>query len=189
VAKKSGKSDEFMIADTTMKGKEPGRRLNDMYVGAYIVKGTCVIDNVTVRGKISPRWLKEAGVELALKEPPKPVKVSAADRAAKEKVAALGKKEIQAEDLFEVLEDAEVSEDVREEAAEALIATGDKKLVSPLVSLLYSEDETTRKLANDVIKALTGKSFGFNASADEEKRSKAIQKILKHIKKNPKLYK
>jgi hypothetical protein len=188
VCKHDGKSDEFMIGDATLQGKEPGRHMMDLLVGMYVAKSGCLVDNITVRGKISPRWLKAAGAELRLKKPPKPMKVSAADREAREKIAAFKKGELVAADLFDVLEDTGVSEDIREEVAEALIATGDTHLVGRIVSLLYSEDEVTRRTANLVVKALTEKSFGFNAKDDEEKRSKAIQKILKHIKKYPKKF-
>jgi len=188
VCKKDGKSDEFGIADKTYRGKEPGREMLDLLVGVYVAKSGCLVDNITVRGKISPRWLEAAGAELRMKEKPKPVKVSPADREAREKIRAFGKGEIEAVDLYEVLEDGGVSRDIREEVADALIATADPKLVPTLVSLLYSDDVITRRLAKLVVKALAGKSFGFNAKDDEEKRSKAIQKILKHIKKYEKKY-
>ncbi|MEN8149841.1 MAG: hypothetical protein ABFS86_08465 [Planctomycetota bacterium] len=188
VCKHDGKADEFVIGDKTLKGREPGRDLLDLIAGVYVAKSGCLVDNMTVRGKISPRWLKQSGAELRLKTPPKPVEVSPADMEAREKIKAFGKGTLDAVDLFLLIDNASVSKKVREEAAEALIGTGNTKLVSQIVSLLYSEDEITRELANDVIKALCGKSFGFSAKDDEEKRSKAIQKILKHIKKFPKKF-
>ena len=120
--------------------------------------------------------------------PPKPLKVSPIDLEARAKIEAFARGEAPPADVIEVVDDAEVSEEVREEAADALIATENPKLVPKVVSLLYSNDEITRKLGNRLIKALTGKSFGYNATADEEKRSAAIQKILKHIQKYEKKY-
>ena len=110
---------------------------------------------------------------------------SRADRAARGKIDRFKMGAALVEEMFSLLEDLEVSEEIREVAAEALIATANKSLVPKIISLLYSEELSVRALAAAVIKGLTSKTFGYSAKADEAKRSKAIQKLVQYIQKKP----
>jgi hypothetical protein len=189
-AGKKGQEDYFFIGDREYKGVEPGRPITQLHVGVYTVKSSALFDDVIVRGKLSPVWVEREKVELALSAPPVPEAVgpSKADQAAQEKITRFEAGTMAGEELLPVLSDPEVSVVLRQTAASTLAASGQKNVVPKAVSLLYSEDLTTRQLGDQVIRALSGKNFGYDPRSDADKRSKAIQKLLQHVQKNPALF-
>lgn len=188
VAEKDGKNDYFLIGDQEYKGKDPGREMTEFLAGMYVVKSSCLVDDVRVMGRVSPRWLEKTGVKLALSAPivEEPVGPSPADQEAAEKLRRFRMGVLEGGDLIEVIAGATVSETLRQEAGQLLVEAGDKTLVPRLISLLYSLDLVTRQIGNEAVRGLTGKNFGYDPKGDEEKRSGAIQKLLKHIQKYPK---
>jgi len=81
-----------------------------------------------------------------------------------------------------------LSEKIREVAARVLADRQDPRAVPFVVDGLYSEDQTTRKLAIGVVKAIVGQTFGYSPSAGEKARSKAIQKLNSHLSENKARY-
>ena len=77
---------------------------------------------------------------------------------------------------------------VREIITKVLIERGDPKVVPALIDGLYSEDKTTRKLTIQIIKSLTGKTWGLSPSAGEKKRRECIQKLNRHLNENRRKY-
>jgi len=188
IVEKEGKEDTFTIVDTVYKGREPGRTLSELHVGFYVVKSSAAFTGVTIRGRLSPKWLEKAKVSLTLSEPLPQVGPSEADLNAQKVVGRFDVGTADALDVLEVIANAEVSFAIRESGAQALIAAGDKKLVPKVVGLLYADNVETRTLGRDLVRGLTNKNFGYDPKADEEKRSKGIQKIIQYIQKNPKLF-
>jgi hypothetical protein len=189
-AGKKGLDDHFLIGEREYKGVEPGRPITQLHVGVYTVKSSALFDDVIVRGKLSPVWVEREKVELALAAPPQPEAVgpSKEDQAAQERITRFEAGTVTGEDLLPVLSDAGVSPALRQTAAASLAASGHRNVVPKAVSLLYSEDLTTRQLGDQVIRALSGKNFGYDPRSDAEKRSKAIQKLLQYIQKNPAMF-
>jgi hypothetical protein len=188
LAEKEGKSDSFTIVDTVYKGREPGRTISELHVGFYVVKSSALFSGVRVRGRLSPEWLKKAKVSLKLTEPLEQVGPSEADINAQKIIGRFDLGTAEAIDVLEIVGNAEVSFDIRESGAEALIAAGDKRLVPKVVGLLYSDNLETRILGKSLVRGLTNKNFGYDPKGDEEKRSKAIRKLIEYIQKKPKLF-
>ncbi len=189
-AEKEGPEDRFFIGDREYSGREPGRELTELKIGFYVVKANGVFDEVVLRGRLSPVWLEREKVEPALAAPVAvvPVGPSPEDKAAQALLDRFRAGTLPGEELLPVLGDAAVSAPLRQAACEALIAAGQKLLTAPALSLLYSEDVTSRRLGNDLVCALTGKNFGFDPRSPDDKRSRAIQRIVQFINKNPAEY-
>ena len=173
-ATKNGPDDTFLIGEREYKGVEPGRPITQLLVGIYTVKSSGLFDEIVVRGKISPTWLQREKVELALSAPPAaaPAGPSEADKAAQENLTRFQAGTGNPEELLGVLGDTGVSEGIRQASADALSVSGPKTLVPKAVSLLYSEDLVSRRLGDQVIRALTGKNFGFDPKAEGDKRAR-----------------
>ena len=186
VASKDKKEDTFFLGDRKMSGKEMGRKISELHIGPYLVKSSCIVENVTIRGRLSPRWLQRENVKLTLSVPiPEDEGPALHDIEARSTVERFLRGTALPDEIFGVIENIEVSEDIREEAAQALIDTDKKSFVPRIMPLLYSEELSTRKLAGMIVKGLTGKSFGYDAKAEEATRSRAIQKLIKHMQKRP----
>lgn len=184
-AEKKGVDDSMTIGDKTYAGLEMGRKLLDLHVGIYMVESEALVDAVIVSGRLSPRWIEENRVELKLSKPVGTEDAgSQADRTAREKLAKFSAGGAAPKELLDVVADPDVDRKIREEAAQLVIDSGDKSVAPFLVPLLYSTDLVVRDLGNDLVQKIVGRTFGYNPKADEEKRSAAIQKILKHIQQN-----
>ena len=79
------------------------------------------------------------------------------------------------------LENTALPVKAREAIAKAIIARKDPKVVPVLIDSLYSDHIKTRKLAISIVKVIVGKDFGYRFKSSEKKRSKAIQKLNKHM--------
>ena len=77
---------------------------------------------------------------------------------------------------------------VREICRNCLTERGDPKIIPAVIDGLYSEDKTTRKLTIDVIKSITGKTWGLSPSGSEKKRREALQKLNQHLAENRSKY-
>jgi hypothetical protein len=191
VASKSGKSDQFDIDGTTYKGKEPGREISELWIGLYVVKSGLKAANVKLRGRLSPEWLRRENVSLTVlnpEEPEKPEGPTPQDLEAANNIRRYQAGAVSYERLLSIVTDSTVDLSIREEAADALVAGEDKKIVKRAVTLLYSEDLEVRRLGKVIVKGLTKRSFGYDPKGDVERRSAAIQKIIKHIRKYPKVF-
>jgi hypothetical protein len=104
--------------------------------------------------------------------------VPPAVREAIESFAAGGGLESQ---VVEVVGKAGLPEKARVVAANLLEERGNPRVVPLMIDGLYSADKRTRELSIAVIKALTGKNFGYSAGAGEKARSQAIRKLNEHL--------
>lgn len=188
LVEKEGKEDTFTIEDAVYKGREPGRTLSELHAGFYVVKSSAMFTAITIRGRLSPKWLEKAKVSLKLSEPLPQVGPSEADLNAQKIIGRFDVGTADGLDVLDVIGNTEVSFDIRESGANAVIAAGDKKLVPKVIGLLYADNVETRSLGKSLVRGLTNKNFGYDPKGDEDKRSKAIQKIIQYIQKNPKLF-
>jgi hypothetical protein len=185
IASKEGKEDSFTIGESVYKGREPGRVLSELHVGFYVVKSNAQFTGITIRGRLSPKWLEKANVSLALSEPLQATGPSEADINAQRILSRFDMGTVEGVDVLEVIGDVEVSLPLREAAVQSLITVEEKTLVPKAVGLLYSEDLDTRILGKALVRGLTKKNFGYDPKGDTDKRSTAIQKIIQYIQKKP----
>ena len=188
-AEKNDQTDTWMIADTKYSGKEPGRPFDELLAGLYVVKASAQYSRIVVRGRVSKGWLEREGVVLTLSKPlAAAVEMTQAEKDARKLLKRLELGAGSIADLIPVIDNAEVTVPTREAAAAAILASGDLMLVPNLVVLLYSEDLPTRTIGNDLVKGMTSKNFGYDPKADEEKRSRAIVKVVEYLQKYPRKF-
>jgi len=89
-----------------------------------------------------------------------------------------------AREMVRILAREGLGRKIREITGKLLAARKDPKAVPLVIDGLYAPDKLTRKLSIDVVKAVTGKTFGFSPTGREKSRSKAIQKLNAYLAKN-----
>jgi hypothetical protein len=185
----------FVIDDWEAKGKEAGRDLTSQAVALYAYDGDFKADDLVVRGSLEAGWVERNRIDLTTWKPPVDPDAGGATKAtdggAAPEVAARVRAKINGwpaetkpAEMAALLRDAKVPEELRNEAAQKAIASGQKRLVPYLVDGLYAEDEPSRRLASEVLTKLAGKNFGFRADAPDEQRKKAIQAVNEYLKKH-----
>lgn len=193
---RTGIESRMTIDDWESKGKEAGRDLTSMQVALYGYDCHFDADDLVIRGKLDKEWIARNQVDLGSWKPPaapdaKPADTAPADPAADAALAERTRARIagypldtKPAALAALLRDASIPAGLRAEAAEKARTVGNKKIVPFLVEGLYSADLDSRKLSLEVVKALTGKDFGFKPDAPEDARKKAIQGLNQYLQKN-----
>jgi len=189
---RSGMESRLAIDDWESKGKETGRDLTAQMVAVYLYDSQVDMDDLVVRGKLDPGWAARAGIDLTTWKPPaEPAPEEATGPVVTDAVAARIRAQIDGypldtrpQDLAALLRDATLPAELRAEAAEKAKTNGAKRIVPYLVDGLYSEDLDARKLTFDVLKTLTGKSFGYRPDGSEDARKKGIREVNDYIKKH-----
>ena len=174
----------FMDVDgTDFSGKDMGVRLKRMHPAFYTVEGRMLVDDVVIRGRLDPKWLKDEGLDLRVATP---IPADGMDDETRALVDGYATGATAASVLIEMIADATRPEPARKAAAVALGA-GSRGVVPAVVDLLYNPDRVARQLGIEVVKALLGKSYGYQAKAKEKARSAAIRKLNEDLKSHPEL--
>lgn len=193
---RTGLESRMTIDDWESKGREAGRDITAMMVAVYGYDAHVELDDLVVRGKLDPAWVARNKLDLTTWKPPAPAAdppkgtppaaPSAADPATQRVRAQIAGYPVDTKPvaLAALLRDVTVSAALRAEAAERAKQVGDKRIVPLLVDGLYSTDADARRVTADVLRGLTGKSFGYRADASEESRKKAIQEFNEYLKKH-----
>lgn len=171
----------FDAGPTELDGKDLGTRLDEVQPAFYAIEGRMLVDDVVITGRLDTNWLKERGIDLRLAKPLPPDGLDADTLALIEGYPDDG---TQPSALLEVVADTARPEPARKAAAAALGA-GPRAVVTRLIDLLYSGDETTRELGIDIVKSLLGSTYGYRASASAKSRSAAIRKLNEDLKDHP----
>ncbi len=172
------------------KGKEAGRDLTSQMLALYTYDSDVKVDDLIVRGVLSPEYVAAHNLDLNVPEPATE-EPAATDPGIDPALAARVREQVaaypattKAPEMARLLRDTAVPEALRAEAVERIVAVADKRIVPLLIDGLYSEEEASRRLANDVVKALVPRNFGFKSDAPEDKRRKAITALNEYIRKN-----
>jgi hypothetical protein len=186
---RGGNKSRFAIGDWSTEGKEASRDLLTQMFAFYAYDGDFKADDLVVRGTLDAGFVERNRIDLASWKPPQPdapdAKGVAPEVAARVRARIAGwPGETKAPEMAAILRDATLPEDLRSEAAQKAIAAGDKKLVPFLVDGLFADDEAARRLSNEALTKLAGRSFGFRADAPEEQRKKAIQSVNDYLRKH-----
>lgn len=180
--------DLFMSADDTkLASVEPGNPLKTIQPGFYAIQGSIAVDDVVVEGTLAPRYVAlhklamrtekpivpETAVAPTTGTPPAP---PAVDPALEALVAAYARGDKSASDLVRVIGES-ARPDVDRAAAVSALKAGPHRAAAAAVDLLYSPDLKSRAYGIEVVKALTGKDYGYDPKAGEKARSGAIRKL------------
>ena len=181
----------FAIGDWSTEGKEASRDLMTQMVALYGYDGDFRADDLVVRGSLDAGFVERNRIDLSTWKPPEPSDAAKAVPGVAPEVAARVRARIagwpgetKPPEMAALLRDTAVPEELRAEAAQKAIASGVKKLVPYLVDGLFADDEPGRRLSNEVITKLAGRSFGFRADAPAEQRKKAIQSVNEYLQKH-----
>lgn len=185
----------FTVADWESKGKEASRDLTSQRFALYAYDGDFKADDLTLRGMLDPAYIERNKIDLASWKPPAPEGSPASGApagvgAVPEAAARLRARiagyplETKPSEMAALLRDPSLPADVRAEAVQKAVATGQKKIVPFLVDGLYAEDEASRRDSYEVLTKLCAKSFGYRADAAPEARKKAIPAINEYLKKH-----
>lgn len=171
--------------DLKLDSMEPGNKLKLMQVGFYAMQSSMTLDDVVVEGTLAPKYL--AANKLALRTD-RPIAADVAAGADPAVVAILegykaGKES--ATKVVSIVGDAARPEGDRAAGAAALKA-GSKKALPAVVDLLYSADLAARTYGIDIVKALAGKTYGYDPRGGEKSRQTAVRKLNEDL---PKLLK
>lgn len=168
-----------------LRGKDPGKRFKEYRPGFYTIKTRMLVDNVVIRGRLTPGWLAQEKVALRTETPLVDL-TTQVDEATKALAAeyAAGKKP--AAELVRVVGDSGALKPARDALAEALSA-GPRKAVKAVIDLLYKTDVESRTYGAGIVKRLLGKDYGYQPKASEDKRSESIRALNDDLKKNPSL--
>jgi len=181
---KRGDMNRMELLGAKLEGRDVGIRIPKIRVALYVLESKASFTSLRIEGDLDSKWLLENDI---LHDP------TEADRPAPDEPEDDGGEDEPAEDPFlrvrgwiETIKDASAAREEREKAAEALIKR--KRVCDvPIVimaGLLYSSDAVARELGIKVLKGITGKSLGYDPSADAGKRKSSIAKWWTWIRKN-----
>jgi hypothetical protein len=174
------------VDDLKLDSKEPAPRLRNLQPGFYSIHSSVTVDDVVLEGTLSPRWLADHEVALKADKPivaetggaqgvDPAVVAAAADYAS-------GKASVQR--LIDILQEGSRSDPDRQAAADAIKA-GPKKALPALIDLLYNPDLKVRTVGIDIVKAMTGKNYGYDPKASEKARAAAVARFRKDLDEHP----
>jgi hypothetical protein len=178
----------FLVADDIdLDSFEPGNKMRHFTVGFYAIKSAVSVDDVTIEGTLSARWLKEKRVALKTS---KPIAAAAPPPAVDPAVTAAVEAYKAGKDgpmkLVDFVKDMARPAADREAAATAL-KKGPRSAVNTVVDLLYNPEEKVRAAGIDIVKGLIGKTYGYEAKSGEKARSAAIKRLRKDLEDHPEL--
>ncbi|MEM8886210.1 MAG: hypothetical protein AAGD14_19275 [Planctomycetota bacterium] len=176
------------------KGK--GKQMDAYQFGLWVDESHMSIDDLTITLTMTDEFLElndlKAEVEVVWEEIPDagPFKgqkgVPPRLRRQVEEYAARETRD--AVPLLDAIGRTGLSKKVRTIVSKVLRERGDPRIVPGAINGLYAEDKLTRKLTIDVIKSITGKSWGLSPSGSEKKRREGVQKLNAHLNQNRKKY-
>ena len=186
---RKGGKDFLTVDDLDIESTEPGNRMKLVLPGFYAIKSSMSVDDVVLEGTLAPRWLEAKKVALRTDKPIPADAGGAAvalDTAVQAMLDAYQQGKESPTSLVKVVGDSARSDAERDAAAAALKA-GPRRALPAVIDLLYAADSGVRGQGIDIVKAMTGKNYGFDPKASEKVRGAAIQRLQKEIQDHPEL--
>ncbi len=187
--RKRGAMNEFLFAGTgRLSGNDVEAKVGPrMWPAFYTLGSRVVVDDATISGALDAAWLRQEGIEFDEKAPEEPPPEDPAPTPAAGPGApgappvppavAPGTDWIR---FAEKVADAGASRGEREAAANAIIASKERRAARRMIDLLYADDDATgRDLGIKVFRALVGKDGGYNAAAQPDDRKKSMPAVWK----------
>jgi len=172
--------------DMKLESVEPGIRLKVMRAGFYSIQSSISVDDVVIEGTLAPRYLAARKIALRTERPIVAEVAAGIDPAVQTLITAYGLAKESASKLVQVVGDPSRAEGDRAAAAAALKA-GPRKALPAIIDLLYSPDPKIRASGLEIVKAMTGKTYGYDPRAGEKARGGAVAKLNEDIKIHPEL--
>ena len=169
--------------DLKIEDVEPGNAMKTVIPGFYSIKSSLSVDDVVVEGKLTAKWLELHHVALRTDKPLAPDgPATGVDPAVSAMIEAYAKGEEKSPSkLLTVIGDPAHAETDRK-AATAAVKAGPRRALSAVIDLLYSGDTAARAFGLEIVKAMTGKTYGYEPKAGELARRAAIGRLNDDIK-------
>lgn len=182
-----GKDLVMSVDDMKQASIEPGNPLRTIQPGFYAVQSAMAIDEIVIEGTLAARYVEVHKIALRTEKPIVPDSGPAAtpggpppapvvDPAVTALIAAYESHTRSAPDLVRIVGEATRPDLDRQAAANAL-KLGPHRAAAAAVDLLYSSDVKARAYGIEIVRALTGKDYGFDPRAGEKARSAAVKKL------------
>jgi len=176
------------------KGK--GKDMKAYQFGIWCDHSSMSIDDLTITLTLTDEFLDlndlKAEIDIVWEEIPEdgPLKgmKNVPPRLLKQVNAYAAKETRDAVPLVDALDRSGLDKKVRVAVCKVLTERGDPRVVPLVIDGLYSEDRLSRQYAINVIKSVTGKSWGLSAGGSEKARRTAIQKLNQHLNENRRRY-
>jgi len=162
--------------DLKLDSMEPGNKLKLMQVGFYAMQSSLTLDDVVIEGTLAPKYLAAKKLVLRTERPIVADAPTGADPAVVALVDGYKAGKETATKLVTVIADAARADGDRAAAVAALKA-GPKRALPAVVDLLYSADLPARTYGIDIVKALAGKTYGYDPRGGEKSRQAAVRKL------------
>ena len=174
--------------DLELDSVEPGNKMKIVQAGFYAIKSSMAVDEVVFEGTLAPRFVEAKKISLTTSGPLKAAAASGIDPAVKSLVDAYAAAKESATKLVSVIGDAARADADRAFAVQA-VKTGPRKALPAVVDLLYSADVKARAYGIEIVKAMTGKNYGYEPKASEKARATAVRRLNEDIAAHPELLK
>ncbi len=191
---KNGFKEYCRIGTKEGKGSSKGkcRRMSSYQFGIWVHHTRVTIDDLTISIELTDEFLALNNLKGEIEKEPvaKPPEkgplagIEGVPPRVLEQVEAYAAGTGDALDVVAALENTALPPKARQAIAKAIIDRKDPKVIPVLIDSLYSDNIKTRKLAISIVKAIVGKDFGYRFKSSEKKRSKAIQKLNRHMAKD-----
>ncbi|MCC7139386.1 MAG: hypothetical protein IT460_13265 [Planctomycetes bacterium] len=174
------------LDDMKLDSPEPGNKLKVLQVGFYAVKSAMTVDDIVIEGTLSPRYLAAKKIALRTDKPIVAETGAGVDPAVRTLAEAYAAGKESAVKVVGVVGDAARPEGDRRAAADAL-KRGPRKALPAVIDLLYNAEPKIRTLGLEIVKSLTGKTYGYDPKASEKARAAAVRRLNDDIAANPAL--
>ena len=180
------------LDDTKLDSLEPGNTMNVVQAGFYAIQSSMAVDDVVIEGTLAPRFIQAKRLALRTAKPlapdtgGAPAAPAGLDPAVAETLAAYKAGTATALKVVPIVGDPARS-DLDREAAALALRTGPHRALPAVVDLLYSPDLKTRTFGIEIVKGMTGKTYGFEPKASEKARAAAVRRLNEDIDKHPEL--
>jgi hypothetical protein len=176
------------VDDLKLDSNDLPPRMKTLRWGFYSIQSSMSVDEVLVEGTIAKAWLDLHRVALRTEKPvgsaAPTVEIDPAVRTVVDDFKAGKATPLK---VVEVLGDASRSDADRAALVDALKTGPRKGVLTATKDLLYAADVKVRAAGIDVVKGLTGKTYGYDPKAGEKARRAAVGRLLKDLEDHPDL--
>jgi hypothetical protein len=198
---KSGTKNQFTFDKKKLATEDRYGKFPQVQPAFFVLNSSIRVSKLTIRGKLTEAWLERHEIPWDAKEvddvkPPvidvpktKEPQPRGGRGGGRGGGGGGGWARGGAAGLIQNLANEGLDEKDRQKAADGLTKSNVKKdEFRSLIDCLYKADLTTRTLAIQVLKRVTGKTLGYHPKAPEKNREKAIRAWWKYLRDNRERY-
>jgi hypothetical protein len=172
--------------DMSLESVEPPNKLKTLTAGFYAVQSSMAVDDIVIEGTLSAKFIANKKIALRTERPIVTDVGGGIDLAVQGEIDAYKKNPTNPTKLVQIIGDAARPEPDRIAAATAIKA-GPHSALTTVRDLLYNGDVKVRAMGLDIVKGITGKSYGYDPKASEKARGLAVRRLNDDIEAHPEL--